>query len=109
MPEATVPKVGQGHKMGRIENILRLCFCGFPIYFLSCFIARTPKANGMGRGSIGLLQARFYSHVNGRIGIVQNSEYEIRRDLGCTTLETSRKVVLDNPSVRVCVCLSLSV
>jgi len=44
-----------------------------------------------------------YFHVNGIIGIVQKNDFEIRPDLGCTTLKTSRKVVLDNPSV----CLSV--
>ena len=39
----------------------------------------------------------------GSIAIVQKVDFEIRPDLGCTTLKTSRKVVLDNPSV----CLSL--
>jgi len=40
--------------------------------------------------------------VYGNIGIVQKIELEIRPDLGCTTIEKSRKVVSDNPSV----CLS---
>jgi len=44
----------------------------------------------------------YYFHVNGSIGIVQKIDFEIRPDLGCTTPKTSRKVVLDNPSV----CLS---
>jgi len=35
---------------------------------------------------------------------VQKIDFEIRPDLGCTNLKTSRKVVLDNPSV----CLSVS-
>ena len=43
-----------------------------------------------------------YFHVNGNISIVQKIDFDIRPDLGCTTLKTSRKVVLDNPSV----CLS---
>jgi len=47
----------------------------------------------------------FYFHVNGSIAIVQKIDSEIRPDLGCTTLKTSRKVVLDNPSL--CVCLSV--
>jgi len=47
----------------------------------------------------------FYFHVNGSIGIVQKIDFEIRPDLGCTTPKTSRKVVLDNPYV--CVCLSV--
>jgi len=34
-------------------------------------------------------------------GIVQKIDFEIRPDMGCTTLKTSRKVVLDNPSVSV--------
>ena len=49
----------------------------------------------------------FYFHVNGSIGIVQKIEFEIRPDLGCTTPETSRKVVLDNPSVCLSVCLAV--
>jgi len=48
----------------------------------------------------------FNSHVNGSNGIVQKNDFDIRSDLGCTTLETSRKVVLDNPSVCQSVCLS---
>jgi len=47
----------------------------------------------------------FYFHVNGSIGIVQKIDFEIRPDLGCT--KTSRKVVLDNPSVCLCVCVSV--
>jgi len=46
----------------------------------------------------------FYFHVNGRIGILQKIDFEIRPDLGCTTLKTSRKVVLNNPSVCLYVC-----
>jgi len=30
----------------------------------------------------------FYFHVNGSIGIVQKIDFEIRPDLGCTTLKT---------------------
>ena len=48
----------------------------------------------------------FYFHVNGSIGIVQKIDFEIRPNLGCKTPKTSRKVVLDNPSVCVSVCLS---
>ena len=47
---------------------------------------------------------KYYFHVNGSIGIVQKIDFEIRPDLGCTTLRTSRKVVLDNPSAS---CLSV--
>jgi len=50
----------------------------------------------------------FYFHVNGSIGIVQKIDFEIRPDLGCTTLKTSRKVVLDNPSVCLTVCLAVA-
>ena len=49
----------------------------------------------------------FYFHVNGSISIVQKIDVEIRPDLGCTTLKTSRKVVLDNPSVCLSVCPSV--
>ena len=49
----------------------------------------------------------YYFHVNGSIGIVQKIDFEIRPDLWCTTPKTSRKVVLDNPSVCVSVCLSV--
>jgi len=49
----------------------------------------------------------FYFHVNGSIGIVQKIDFEIRPDLGCTTLKTPRKVVLDNPSVCLSVCPSV--
>jgi len=53
----------------------------------------------------GTATANFYCfHVNGSIGIVQKIDFEIRPDLGCTALKTSRKVILDNPSV----CLSVS-
>ena len=48
----------------------------------------------------------YYFHVNGSIGIVQKIDFEIRPDLGCTTPKTSRKVVLDDPSVCLSVCLS---
>ena len=47
----------------------------------------------------------YYFHVNGSIGIVPKIEFEIRPNLGCATLKTSRKVVLENPSV--CLCLSV--
>ena len=46
-------------------------------------------------------------HVNGSIGILQKTESEIRPQLGRTTIKTSRKVVLDNPSVRPSVRLSV--
>ena len=46
----------------------------------------------------------YYFHVNGSIGVVQKIDFEIRPDLGCTTPKTSRKVVLDNPSVCLSVC-----
>ena len=36
--------------------------------------------------------------------ILQKLEFEIKPDLGCTACKTSRKVVLDNPSLCVCVC-----
>jgi len=52
---------------------------------------------------------QYYFHVNGSIGIVQKIDFEIRPDLGCTTPKTSRKVVLDNPSVCLSVCPSVSV
>jgi len=52
----------------------------------------------------------FYFHVNGSIGIVLKIDFDITPDLGCTTLKTSRKVVLGNPSVCVCpsVCLAVA-
>ena len=46
------------------------------------------------------LTIHFYFHVNGSIRIAQKIDFEIRPDLGCMTLKTSRKMVLDNPSVR---------
>jgi len=46
---------------------------------------------------------RYYFHVNESTGIVQKIDFDIRPDLGCTTLKTSRKVNLGNPSV----CLSV--
>jgi len=54
-------------------------------------------------------QVAYYFHVNGSIGIVQKIDFEIRPDLGCTTLKTSRKVDLDNPSVSVCLSVCPSV
>ena len=42
-----------------------------------------------------------------RVVIVQNIKFEMRLDFGCSTFETSRKVVLDNPSVSVCLCVSV--
>ena len=49
----------------------------------------------------------FLLPFNGSIGIVQKIEFEIRPYLGCTTFKTSRKVVLDNPSVCLSVCASV--
>jgi len=43
---------------------------------------------------------------HGSVGIVQKIDFEIRPDLGCTTFKTSRKVVLDNPSVCLSLCLA---
>ena len=64
-------------------------------------------------GSLKLIKLRLYrtgqpqsgsfnSMSNGSVGIVQKIDFEIRPDLGCTALKTSRKAVLDNLSV----CLS---
>jgi len=39
--------------------------------------------------------------------VVQKIDFEIRLDLGCTAPKTSRKVVLDNPSVCLSVCLAV--
>ena len=50
----------------------------------------------------------YYFHVNGSIGIVQKIEFEIKPDFGCTTFKTSRKVVLDNPSVSVCFAVAFT-
>jgi len=60
MPEAIVPKVGHGPKMGQ-SGFDRACF-SVVFLFLLCFIAHSYEANGMadGHGSIGLLQARFF-------------------------------------------------
>ena len=49
----------------------------------------------------------YYFRVNGSIGIVQKIDFDIRPDLGCTTLKTSRKVVFDKPSVCLSVCPSV--
>ena len=48
---------------------------------------------------------------HGSVGIVQKIDFEIRPDLGCTNFKTSRKLVLDNSSVclSVCLCVWLSV
>jgi len=69
-------------------------------------LARVMRAATLGLGSRERaceLGTTCYFHVNGSIGIVQKIDFEIRPDLGCTTLKMSRKVVLDNPSV----CLSV--
>jgi len=58
---------------------------------------------------LSVLFINYYFHVNGNIGIVQKIDFEIRPDLGCTTPKTARKVVLDNPSVCVCLSVCLSV
>ena len=68
-------------------------YCIRPEFFELRFHLKLPKTGSKA----------FYFHVNGSIGIVQKIDFEIRPDLGCTTLKTSRKVVLDNPSV----CLSV--
>ena len=47
------------------------------------------------------------SMSHGSSGIVQ--KIDRKPDLGCTTIKKLRKVVLDNPSVCVCVCVCLSV
>ena len=103
MPEAIVPEVGHGPEKG--QNGFDRAYVSVVFLFLLCFIAHSYDANG--HGSIGLLQARFYFHVNGCIGIVQKIDFEIRPDLGFTTLKTARKVVLDNPSVCLSVCPSV--
>ena len=59
-------------------------------------------------GPVFLKVFLFYFHVNGSIGIVQKIDFEIRPDLGCATLKTSRKVVLDNLSVCLSVCLAVA-
>ena len=105
LPEAIVPKVGHGPKMGQ-NGFDRVCVSAV-FLFLLCFIAHLYEAND-GHGSIGLLQARFYFHANGSIGIVQKIDFEIRPNLGCTTPKTSRKMVLDNPSVCQSVCLAVA-
>ena len=61
------------------------------------------KGSFLNLGSNLCAPTSYYFHVNGSIGIVQKINFEIRPDLGCTTLKSSRKVVLDNPSV----CLSV--
>jgi len=48
---------------------------------------------------------RFYTYMShGSVGIVQKIDFEIRPDLGCTTIKTSRKVVL---TIGVSVLMSL--
>jgi len=49
----------------------------------------------------------FTDMSNGSVGIVQKIDFEIRPDLGFTAFKTSRKEVLDNPSV--CLSVRLSV
>jgi len=44
-------------------------------------------------------RAIFTSMSHRIVGIVQEIDLEIRPDSGCTTFKTSRKEVLDNPSV----------
>ena len=105
LPVAIVPKVGQGPVMGQY-GIDRACF--FVVFlFLLCFIAFLYEAK---EGTDMEVLACFrpcYFHVNESIGIVQKIDFEIRPDLGCTTPKTSRKVVLDNPSVCLSVCLAV--
>jgi len=76
MPEAIVSRVGHGPKMGQNEFY---CVC---------------------------VSVRFYFHVNGSIGIVQKIDFEIRPDLGWTTLKTSRKMLFWT-IIRLCICLSV--
>jgi len=108
LPEAIVPKVGHGPKMGQYGFDCAWFFVVF--LFLLCFIAHLYEANG-GTDMEVLACFRpgffYYFHVNGSIGIVQKIGFEIRPDLGCTTLKTSRKVVLENPSVCLSVCVSV--
>jgi len=47
----------------------------------------------------------FISMSHGSVGIVRKIDFVIRPDLGRATFKTSRKVILDNPSVCVSVCL----
>ena len=51
----------------------------------------------------GQIQKGFYFHVNGSIGIRAKNRLRDMTGFGMYTLKTSRKVVLDNPSV----CLSV--
>jgi len=81
-----------------------------PIFMIHAIIAlngTTWPASVLYKASVYLTcQWDFYFHVKGNIGTVQKIEFEIRPDLGCgATFKTSRKVVLDNPSV----CLFWSV
>ena len=81
------------------QVILHLFF----FFFVYKHGKKPVTSNTLYSGSVPLGQL---SH--GSIGIVQKIEFEIRTGLGCTTIETSRKVVLDSPSVcvRVCLCVS---
>jgi len=66
----------------------------FPVFFFGEYLDELPIS----------FAPTVYFHVEGRIGIVHKIEFEIRPDFGCTDLKTSRKVVLDNPSV----CLAVA-
>ena len=85
----------------RQNNVEFVTFC----FKISDFVLIFPKM--LAFITIYKYLALYYFHVNGRIGIVQKIDFEIRPNLGCTTSKTSRKVVLNNLSVRLSVCLSV--
>jgi len=58
LPEAIVPEVGHGPKM-RQNEMFALVFLWF-FHYSSHVLWPIHKGNGMGQGSIGLLQARFF-------------------------------------------------
>jgi len=58
------------------------------------------------RQPIGAPEINFTFMSHKSVGIVKK-KFEIRPDLGCSTFKTSRKLILDNPSVCLSVCLSV--
>jgi len=92
---------------GQVWNKYDLVSLGFIPNLLTKGYQIWNKLAGISELFSTLIDFLFYFYVNGSIGIVQKIDFEIRPDLGCTTLKTSRKVVLDNPPVCLSVLLSL--
>jgi len=68
-------------------------------------IAKVWDFKQKGRSSINkIIWQAFFTSMSMEV-LASCKKSEIRPDLGCTTFKTSRNVVLDNPTV--CVCLSV--